>query len=265
MDILVVLTGRRSHGKDAVADIAIKDFGATGKVAQADWFKQLLSRVFGIPLEKFHNTEKDALLVKPIVVTNNHLRLLMVDVGKYAFGYNNLNTARFSTSKWIGRQINSIRELMLWFGHDVISSNFGDTFHSAVTEQLFLSKLPRKEDHANLIFITDARQVAQSNYFVQKYPFAFPVLVERPDSSADSHPVETSVNTFAKEYFFHTIQNDGSLEDLKGGVKELLVKIKNEVNRRLGKPSEPEVKLKKKVTKKATEDQTSAEAITGGN
>lgn len=260
MDILVVLTGRRGSAKDSVADIAIKKFGAVGKVALADWFKQELSKEFKIPLDKFYSAEKDATLSTPIVISRPNLRALMQRMG--FLGFNGIH--RVSTSKWEGRQINSIRELMLWFGHEIVTNFAGDEFHCKVTESSSLAKLPRKEHHANVIFVTDARQYIQSKYFVDKYPFVFPVLVTRPNGSADDHPVERSVDEFPSNYFFHTVENDGTLDDLEDKVKELLVAIKDEVTRRSGKAPEG-VKQRKKVTKSANETnpQSSLEAKTG--
>ena len=260
MDILVVLTGRRGSAKDSVADIAINKFGAAGKVALADWFKQELSKEFKLPLVNFYSAEKDATLSSPIVISRSNLRALMQRLG--FLGFNNLH--RVSTSRWEGRQINSIRELMLWFGHEIVTGFCGDAFHCVVTEMQTLSKLPRRANHANVIFVTDARQYIQSKYFMDKYPYVFPVLVTRSGGSADDHPVEKSVDEFPSNYFFHTVENDGTLDDLEDKVKELLVAIKDEVTRRSGGTPEV-VKQKKKVTKKADEiiPTTRLTALTG--
>lgn len=260
MDILVVLTGRRGSAKDSVADIAIQKFGALGKVALADWFKKELSNEFKIPLVKFYSAEKDATLSSPIVISRPNLRALMQRLG--FLGFNNMH--RVSTSRWEGRQINSIRELMLWFGHEVVTGFAGDEFHCKVTEAQALSKMSGRPNHANLIFITDARQYIQSKYFLDKYPFVFPVLVTRSGGSADDHPVEKSVDEFPSNYFFHTVENDGTLDDLEDKVKGLLVAIKDEVTRRSGGTAEV-IKQKKKVIKKADETNptTSPTAITG--
>lgn len=231
MDIYIVLTGRRRSGKDSLADIAIKDFGCAGKVALADWFKRVLSNEFKFHLHKFYSEEKDYALVPPIVLDRGHLRNLMMQLG--AAGFNNVN--RISTSKWEGRQINSLRELMLWFGHDVVTKNCGDEFHCKVTEKA-LAAVPRKPNHANIIFVTDARQYIQSKYFLDKYPFVFPVRVTRPDSSNDEHAVEKSVDEFPADYFFAEINNNKTLAGLKTAAKNLLLEVKGAVCKRTGGP-----------------------------
>jgi hypothetical protein len=141
-------------------------------------------------------------------------------------------THRIAAAKWINRQINSPREMMLWFGHDVVSMHCGPKFHCQVTEKR-LARIPRKPNHANIIFITDARMHEESKYFVDKFPLAFPVLIDRTNSSSDDHPVERSVDEFPAGYFFHTLKNDGALEELPEKVKQMLLAVKNEVTRRM--------------------------------
>ena len=243
MDIFVVLTGRKGHGKDSVADIAIKEFGCAGKVALANWFKETLAQEFKIPLEKFFDTQqKDAEFEKPIVVQRRNLRNLLLKIGEYGF----MNVNKISTMRWEGRQLRSIREMMLWFGHEVVTKSCGDVFHCKVTEERKIPLIPRKPNHANIIFITDARQYVQSKYFMDKYKYVFPVLVSRPNGSGDDHPVEKAVDEFPESYFFAKIENDGSLGDLNDKVRQLLLLIKKAVT------GEAEVSVPQPATKKKT-------------
>lgn len=230
MDVLIVLTGRRQHGKDTVADIGIKKFKCAGKLALADWFKEELSKEFRIPLEKFYDCEeKDKEFGKPIILTKANVRNLLMRVGD--LGFNNVN--RISTMKWWGRQLRSIREMMLWFGHEFVTKNCGDTFHCEVTERR-LGDIQRNGE-VNAIFITDARKFEQSNYFKKKFVYVYPVRVTRPGGTEDDHFVEKANDAFPEDYFFETIVNDGELSDLENSVKDLLVKVKNSLGARLGK------------------------------
>lgn len=221
MDIIIVLTGKRGHGKDTVANIGINNFGCTAKVALAAWFKEELSNEFKIPLENFYSTEKDVQFEAPLVISRANLRNLLIRIAVRGYA----GTSRIATGKWEGRLVNSVRELMLWFGHEFVSMNCGDRFHCEVTDSI-LSKIPRKPGIVNIFFVTDARQYGQSKFFMDKYKNVFPVLVVKPGGSADEHVVEKSVDEFPEGYFFDTIVNDGNEQELVEKVKSLLFKIK---------------------------------------
>ena len=259
MDVLIVLTGRRQHGKDTVADIGVDKFKCAGKVALADWFKKVLANEFRIPLENFYDAaEKDKPLDKPIVLTRPNLRNLVMQLGEH--GFNNVNS--LSTMKWWGRTINSLRDLMLWFGNEVVTNNCGDTFHCQVTERSF--KALKRSSSINAIFVTDARKYEQSKYFVDKFPFVFPVRVIRPGGTDDNHQVEVANDLFPEEYFFETIVNDGSLKDLETKVKDLLMTIKAEVGAKLGKTSTKPITSRKATTEgKKNVNKSSTDRVSG--
>lgn len=229
-DVLIVLTGRRQHGKDTVADIGINKFNCTAKLALADWFKEELSREFKIPIEKFYDiNEKDKKFDSPLILTKANVRHLLMRIGD--LGFNNVN--RISTMKWWGRQLFSLRDMMLWFGHEFVTKNCGDTFHCKVTERR-LADIQRNGE-VNAIFITDARQFGQSNYFKEKFAYVYPVRVVRPGGTEDNHAVEIAGDSFPEGYFFETIVNDGDVLNLENSVKDLLIKVKNDLGNRLNK------------------------------
>lgn len=229
MDIYIVLTGRRGSGKDSVADIAIKDFGCAGKVGLADWFKKELSEEFRIELHKFYSEQKDMDFCPPIVLSLRHIRGMVNRLADAGYP----GTHRMATGKWDGRELKTIRQLMLWFGHDVVTQTCGDAFHCEVTEKRGLPKVPRVPgNHVNIVFITDARQYEQSKYFLDKYPFVFPVQVVRAGGTQDTHPVEASTDGFPERYFFHVVENNGTMEELGKKVQKMLLSVKKEVTKR---------------------------------
>ena len=228
MDIFVVLTGRRGHGKDTVADIAIEKFKCSAKVALADWFKEELSKEFRIPIERFYDQKlKEEPFEKPVVVQRKNLRSLLLKIGEYGF----MNVNRLSTVKWEGRELKTTRDMMLWFGHDLVTVCCGDDFHCKVTDEQRIADLPRKPNHANIFFITDARKYLQSKYFVEKYKHVFPIKVTMPNGSHDDHMVERAVDEFPPDYFFAELKNDGDLKDLEEKVHKMLLAIKKSVKK----------------------------------
>lgn len=238
IDVYIVLTGRRGHGKDTVADIAINKFDCAGKVALADWFKKALAKVFRINIAKFYDTtQKDEVFMQPIIVNDTHLRGLM-RVLRDEYGYE--DAVRISTSRWRGRKIDSIRDLMLWFGNEVIYKNCGSDFHNVATERL-IANLPRKKP-VNAIFISDARLYGQSKYFIDNYPHVYAIKIIRPNGSKDLHPVENAADQFPKDYFFRTIINDGTVADLDVKIKIILEEIKTDLAKKLKIPKVPKSK-----------------------
>ena len=226
MDIYVVLTGRKFHGKDSVADLAISKYGNIYKFALADWFKKSLSDQFNIPLDKFYNS-KDSILEKPLILTEQVLSDAQCAVS--ANGY--LEAALIPMGKWKDRQICSLRELMIWFGAELVRTNCGGEFHCKVTDRN-IQAYPRNFSNINIIFITDARFLEQSQYW-KKYEFVYPVKVVRPGSSNENVTSEREVDEFPAGYFFTTIMNDGSLEDLGIKVDAMLQDIKLDVKGKL--------------------------------
>lgn len=230
MDVFIVLTGRKGHGKDTVADFAINDYKCDGKVGMADWFKEALAHEFNLPLDLFFNPElKDEPFSAPIIMKRKNIRNFLFKIGEY--GFNNVN--RISTMKWENRVFNTPRDMMLWFGHDFISLCCGEQFHCQVTDKLKIDKFPRKENHVNIFFVTDARKYMQSKYYLDHYDYVYPVKVVRPDGSDDDHAVEKSVDEFPEGYFFDVIDNDGTLDDLKKKVHKVLLKVKKNVTKKL--------------------------------
>jgi hypothetical protein len=245
IDVIIPLTGRTKSGKDAIAQIGVDKFGCTSALALSDWFKKILSSEFNIPLENFYNTLKDEPLIKPIVLDMGNLRRLKREwSGKAGLG---AVTDRIAVSKWRGRQINSIRELMQWWAHEVVNGTVGPEFHCKVLEQDYLKNVKRDND-INVIFITDAREYSQSNYFVSKYPSVYPVKLVKSGEKELDHPGEHAVDKFPEGYFYETIENNGTLEDLELKVKTLLSNIMTDVKRRyeIHAPAKKGVKGEKK-------------------
>jgi hypothetical protein len=230
MDILIVLTGRKRSGKDTFADFAIAKANCLAKTALADWFKEDLAKEFNLPLEKFYTDDKDKPLDTPIIITRAKLDRLMVllserDVKQGYFPHT------FTTSRWEGRKIDSIRDLLIWFGSEVVRNNLGGEFHCEVTNQR-IKDMKRNLTGNNVIFVTDARFLEQSKFFLDRYPYSYPVLIKRPGGSNSNDPTETANDNFPPGYFFDTIINDGTVKDFEDKAKIALKRISEDVKRK---------------------------------
>lgn len=231
MDIYVVLTGRRGHGKDTVAGM-MANYGANHSVALADWLKELLAKEFFLPVGDFYDEKiKDAPLAKPIVLNVKHLHHFVNALVEH--GYKNY--ANMATSKWYGVQFDTLRDLMVWFGHDFVNELCGEQFHCSITDKRIEKIKSADSADKNVILITDGRVYGQSKYWVDRYPLVFTVKVEKPGGPMDNNALENSVDQFPAGYFYATIINDGSKEDLDQKVKTLMEKILADVDVRTGK------------------------------
>lgn len=225
---MIVLTGRKRTGKDTLADITMakSNEANVSKFALADWFKHALSNVFKLPIDKFYSEEKDAILDTPIVITKALMDRLMVVLNEndVKHGY-----VMFSTSKWIGRQINSIRELLIWFGSEVVRNNLGGEYHCEVTYKKMQDASRKSITNYNILILTDARFLEQSKFFKDRYEHSYAVLIKRPGLDESNDPTETANDNFPTGYFFDTIINDGTLEDYEKKISQTLERINRDV------------------------------------
>jgi hypothetical protein len=229
--VIIPVTGRRRSGKDTFATIAKEKYGATAIVALSDWFKKLLAVEFKIPLDDFYSANKDLSLEKPIILKADNVRRLKSKASSAMGPTIDVRVSKISVNKWEGRKIESIRDLMIWFAHEVITLNLGDEFHNIVTDQAIRSvDDPGK---MSVVFVTDARQFRQSKYFKDNYEFTYPLKIVRTEGPQDNTPPEKMVDEFPENYFYATVVNDGSLEDLEAKVKKFMGQVRSDVKQKL--------------------------------
>jgi hypothetical protein len=212
MDILIALRGKPGSGQKDVADIGIEKFNCTGKTAILDWQKKLLSDEFGVSLELL-NSEEPVVLDRPFAVKPSNIRRLLMKLGEY--GFSNIN--RVSTGKWNGRYIATTEDMINWFSKEFVLAICGDMFVGEVTKNLGIKPIVRKEDQTyDVIFVTDVETDAQINALKHGISLFFVVSVDKTDTNALA---------------FESIVNDGSLVDLELKVRDMLLKVQEEVKR----------------------------------
>lgn len=236
--IIVPITGRRKSGKDTVASLAVSKFRCSGTIALGDWFKVLLSKHFKVPLDHFYGPERDRPLPQPIQLRHSDISRLIASAGSSVGNHVDVRFQKISISKWVGRQINSLRELMIWFAQEVITNSVGADIHNQITQKAITNFLKDRPIHPrafDVVLIPDVRQYPQSVWFSSKaqwsdkkprYEFVYPIKIERPDGTFDQTSEEVAVDAFPAGYFFETIVNDGTIAELEGKVKETLERIR---------------------------------------
>lgn len=251
MDIIIPITGRRASGKDTIASMGIEHYGCLGSVALSDWFKKLLSDHFKIPLADFYDTKKkDADLATPIIIRRGDIARMLSKTSQLAAKHVDVRYQKLSVAKWEGREIKSLRELMLWWADEVITKNFGETVHNAITAEA-IKALPRKhasEDRDfDVIFVTDARQHGQSAWFKSAgFQHVYPIKIVRTLGTLDQTAPEKATDEFPNGYFFDTIVNDedptapkeANLEALRVKVGATIGKIRADLKRKLPRVSQ---------------------------
>jgi hypothetical protein len=242
--VIIPITGRRLSGKDTVAKLAIEKFSCTGSVALSDWFKVLLAKHFSLPLENFYSAKKDEPFDRPIVIRHGDISRLLSATSQSASVFVDVRYQKLSISRWIGREVKSIRELMIWWANEVVSGSkeLGEGLHNAITAGAIKkivdaeNKRDPKKDSPNVILVTDVRRHGQSVWFSDKpdsYPeteprfkHVYPIKIERPLGTLDQDPSEMAVDEFPDNYFFATIVNDEDISALEQKVQEVLGKIR---------------------------------------
>jgi hypothetical protein len=232
--IIIPIAGRRGSGKDTLAKMGIEKFGATASFALSDWFKRLLAHEFKIPLEDFYSSKKDERLAKPIVLKLNNIRALKSATSMMSGKTIDMRIAQISIMQWDGREIWSLRDLMIWFAEEVINNNLGKDFHNKIVEAE-IDQLEEEEDRFAVVFVTDARQVEQADAFKTTHEFVYPIRITRPDGTNDSTVPEKAVDEFPDKYFFADIVNEGTLDELEVKVRRVLGRIRDDVKKRMAK------------------------------
>jgi len=235
MDIIIPITGRRASGKDTIAQMGIEHYGCTASVALSDWFKKVLSDHFKIPLADFYSPKKDAELETPIIIRRGDIARMLSKTSQLASKHVDVRYQKLSVAKWEGRECRSLRELMIWWADEVITKNFGETVHNAITAEA-ISKIERKhageENAFDVIFVTDARQFGQSSWFKANFKHVYPIKITRPLGTLDQTFPEKATEEFPPEYFFATIVNE---ENPGASKEENLAVLKEKVGEVIGK------------------------------
>lgn len=229
--VLITLSGRARNGKDTFADIGLREYGATAKLALADWLKESSARVLGISLDRFYQG-KDTPFDKPMVLTPERLRRLVGEL-KQA-GYAKATT--MGTSKWDGRQFATARDFLVWYSEKVVKPLLGETTYCRQLERRLAERIAADSKSTSasqgvlVYFITDCRFQFEIEYFQKAFPGkTYPVRIVRPDQPRLDLISENSIDDIDESLFFALIVNDGSLDDFNRSVLDVFKRVRAQV------------------------------------
>ena len=199
VEYIIGITGSKGHGKDTVADM-IKDILETdmeikvAKLALADPMKEILSDLTGFPIELIEDLKRQE------------------ENGKVTISYST------------GQTRTTVRKLLQILGQSVkrrLENDF--VWAEALMDRIYSNEF--LENGANCVIIPDIRFAFERNFINSSKPCnVFSVIrVENPNvPSNDSHESETNIFSVPSDY---TIVNDGSLDELKEKVREVVKEI----------------------------------------
>lgn len=228
---IVALIGPKSAGKDTVADLLKESKLSNGKLSFAGPLKEMLSQVFGIPMQLFNDPDLKELVMKnPITLTPKTLREIKNRCTELVDPYDGstvvkYNANRASIAGLEGRTITTPRELMQLIGTEYIRNRIYKNFHiEAACSDERLAKLAPK---SGLFLVSDVRFVNEFEYLRDKFGEQFGAFyIERPEAEAklaaathDSELDVTKIKSLLTED--QIINNSGSLADLKKVVTNL--------------------------------------------
>jgi len=216
---LILLTGRKSVGKDCLSDTAKAFYpGQVRQIAVADWFKRALSEATSFELASFYDKRKEVLYRNPLVLSEDLIHRLCEAIAS-AIGPTSLQTRQADLGNLIevmrtykGTSFQSNRKLMEWLGFQFIHDAFGsDEVHCLVTE-IGIRDLLARDPHCQYLIITDARTYYESSYFHRTWKG--PVLrvnIQRPEVEKDlpSSDIELATAKFPLGWFDATFINVG--------------------------------------------------------
>lgn len=125
-------------------------------------------------------------------------------------------------SNWDGKEATKPRELLQQLGTNIIRAKYGSDFFI----KMLINDLKVYKHFFDIITISDARFEDEIEYIKKEFHDVKSVLVQRKNfdngltKEQQNHPTETGLDNYKK--FDYTIKNNGTLEDLKTKVYDML-------------------------------------------
>lgn len=182
--MLISFSGEKFAGKDSAAEALISRHGFK-RIGLADKLKEIMSRVTGIPLEDMHNPEKkEVLFDQPLKVTKGQIGVLIAILSDDGFNITKDISARLYG--FVGTPMVSIRNLLQFFGTDVMRNN--------VADDIWLNYASKFISGSGNYVITDSRFANERKYLKEKG--ATLILVKRKGlAGGDGHISENQLGT----------------------------------------------------------------------
>jgi hypothetical protein len=180
-NMLISFSGEKFAGKDSAAEALISRHGFK-RIGLADRLKEIMSVATSIPLEDMHNPDKkEVLFDKPLVVSKAHIETIIGILNADGFDITKDITARLYG--FVGTPMVSIRNLLQFFGTDVLRNN--------VADDIWLNYASKLIGSANYV-ITDSRFANERKYLRDRG--ATLILVKRKGlAGGDGHISENQL------------------------------------------------------------------------
>lgn len=231
---IIGLIGPKSSGKDTSYELLRDMKRVDGKISFAGPLKEICGKVFNLHFNLLNDPVlKEKEMAEPITLTKKHIRLIINMCEEYVNpvqpdGRMLYRSATVSVVGLEGRVFKTPRELMQIIGTELIRDRIYKPFHrEAAFSEKALAKLKADGTYA----VTDVRFMDEHAFLEAKYGDSYKAYyVDRPEASAaleaslatgNAHPSESETQKIRTVLADSTIQNEGSLDDLKTLLKTL--------------------------------------------
>jgi hypothetical protein len=213
--MIIAFSGRMKSGKDTAADFLVELRGFH-RMAFADNLKKMCMHVFGLTEYQCYTQKgKERKLVAPIKATTNSVHEVAVWCIQENFWKVTDEHYKKMTNALVDRKFTTPREILQYMGTEVLRQCIDDDYHSKV-----LNNMMQAKGYENVV-ISDCRfpnEVDAVNKWDGKC-----INIERPlleeTTGIEGHASENALNDYT---FDHVINNDGSMEDFKKKVLEMI-------------------------------------------
>lgn len=204
---LIGLAGKKGAGKDTIADVFVKR-EKFKRVALAEPLKELIVKVFGVPLEYLNDRKlKEGDLPELISIDYSHLDKIR-DIVENEWGFVISRDQREAIENFHGEEIYAVRELMQLVGTDILRKNVRDD----IWVVLLFSRI--KELGCDVV-VSDVRFSNERKAL--KAAGAELILIKRGYDSKDQHISENDLGN-ESEYDVVINNNDITLQELESEV-----------------------------------------------
>jgi hypothetical protein len=213
--MIVGFSGKMKSGKDTCSDF-LTDLRGFKRIAFADNLKRMCMHVFGLTEKQCYTQDgKERKLVAPIKATKNSVHEIAVWVVSENYFELSEEQVKKMDEVLIDQKFTTPREILQFIGTEVLRHCIVDDFHAQVVENIIKAKGWDNVVISDCRFPNEVKAIESWGGRV--------INIDRPQpeetTGIKGHASENSLEGYT---FDHEIKNDGSLEDLKKKVLEIV-------------------------------------------
>lgn len=213
MQVVIGLVGTKGSGKTTAFKLMQELKAGTTEIMLANKLKQVCSEVFGIPRISFEDAAVKEKELNDFITLNEKNVSEVIKRFKKEIDYDK------HIRPHIGKILISPRQIAQYIGTEVLRNVSEDIHCEGAVQDLV---------QAPLFVVTDIRFWNEYNFFNKNQDLAFfPVYISNyaaeAKAASDKHPSEAYVLEIAKKC--ERIDNNGSMQDFKSKVTELLARV----------------------------------------